>query len=191
MPIHLPGGTHSRCSPFKFSSASCIFPTLVPQHAKEAMIFRVGPSTLTGVLALLMVKHQPDGVPSSPHGRIHVMFGPVVTTEAHLAYTGAKIHSNNTAEMSAIIEALSFLGPHGPVARDVCSCVFYDSKHAAGVCLGTVHARTHVQLGLSCQQSLAEGAIYRATRPQSRGESWKRMRGSCRRIGCIWLSVEP
>ena len=51
----------------------------------------------------------------SPHARIDVMFGPIVTTEAHLAFSA---HSNNTAEMTAMIEALSFLGPHGPVARD-------------------------------------------------------------------------
>ena len=44
-------------------------------------------------------------VARSPHGRIYVMFGPVVTTEAHLAYAGARTHSNNTAEMSAIVEA--------------------------------------------------------------------------------------
>ena len=34
------------------------------------------------------------------------MFGPVITTEAHLAFAGA------TAEMSAMIEALSFFGLH-------------------------------------------------------------------------------
>ena len=34
------------------------------------------------------------------------MFGPVVTTEAHLAYAGARTHSNNTAELSSMIEAL-------------------------------------------------------------------------------------
>ena len=90
----------------------------------------------------------------SPHGRIDVMFGPVVTTEAHLAFCGARTHSNNTAEMTAMIEALSFLGPHGPVARDEQSCICYDSKHAAGVCLGTIPARTHVQLALACQQSM-------------------------------------
>ena len=56
--------------------------------------------------------------------------------------------------MSAIVEALSFLGPHGLVARDAHSYVFYDPKHAAGVCLGTILARTHVQLRLSCQQLL-------------------------------------
>ena len=34
----------------------------------------------------------------STHGRIDVMFGPVVTTEAHPAISGARTHSNNTAE---------------------------------------------------------------------------------------------
>ena len=33
-----------------------ICPTVRPQHAKEAMIFKVGPSTLTGALAWLTVK---------------------------------------------------------------------------------------------------------------------------------------
>ena len=84
------------------------------------------------------------------------MFGPVITTEAHLAFAGARTQSNNTAEMSAMLEALFFLGPHGLVHRNANSCVFYDSKHAAGVCLGTIQARPHVQLALSCQQSLLE-----------------------------------
>ena len=30
--------------------------------------------------------------------------------------------------MSAIVEALSFLWLQGPVARDACFCVFYDTK---------------------------------------------------------------
>ena len=84
------------------------------------------------------------------------MFGPVVTTEARLAFSGARTHSNKTAEMTAMIEALSFLGPHGPVVRDKQSCIYYDSKHAAGVCLGTIQARTHVQLALASQQSMAQ-----------------------------------
>ena len=42
------------------------------------------------------------------------MFGPVITTEAHLAFPGARSRSNNTADMTAMIEALSFLGPRGP-----------------------------------------------------------------------------
>ena len=90
----------------------------------------------------------------SHHGRKDVLLGPVITTEAHLAFAGARTHSNNTTEMSAMIEALSFLGPFGPVARDANSCIYYDSKHAAGVCLGTIQARTHVQLALACQQSM-------------------------------------
>ena len=34
------------------------------------------------------------------------------------------------------------------MARDTNSCIYYDSKHAAG----TIQARTHVQLALACQQ---------------------------------------
>ena len=79
------------------------------------------------------------------------MFGLVVTTEDHLASSGARRHSNNTAEMTAMIEALSFLGPHGPVTRDEHSCIYYDSMHAAGMCLDTIQARTHVQVArMSC-----------------------------------------
>ena len=84
----------------------------------------------------------------SHHGRIGIMFGLVVTTEAHLAFSGARSHANNTAEMTAMIESLSFLGPRCLVARNTNSCIYYDSKHAAG----TIQARTHVQLALACQQ---------------------------------------
>ena len=37
------------------------------------------------------------------------------------------LHTNDTAEMTAMIEALSFLGPHGLEARDEQSCIYYDS----------------------------------------------------------------
>ena len=90
----------------------------------------------------------------SLRGRIYVMFGPVITTEAHLAFSGARRHSKNTAEMTAMIEALSFLGLRGPVTHDEGSCIYFDSMHAAGICLGTIQARTHVQHALACQQSL-------------------------------------
>ena len=63
-------------------------------------------------------------VARSSHGRIDVMFGPVITTEAHLAFSGARTRSNNTAEMTAMIEALYFHGPRGPVARDANSCIY-------------------------------------------------------------------
>ena len=56
--------------------------------------------------------------------------------------------------MTAMFEALSFLGPRGSVALDEQSRVYYDSMNAAGICLGTIEARTHVQLALACQQSM-------------------------------------
>ena len=104
------------------------------------------PASLTVTLLL-------DGVISRSPGVAHVMFGPVTTTEAHLAFSGARIHSNTT-EMAAMIEALFFLGRRGPVHHDEQSCICYGSMHAAGICLGTVQARTHVQLALASQRSL-------------------------------------
>ena len=75
-------------------------------------------------------------------------------TEARLAFSGARTHSNNTAEMTVMIEALSFLGPRGPVNPDEKSRNYYDSMYVAGICPGTVQARAHVQLALACQQSM-------------------------------------
>ena len=40
------------------------------------------------------------------------------------------------------------------MVRDEQSCIYYDSLHAAGLCLGTIQARTHVQLALACQRSM-------------------------------------
>ena len=72
----------------------------------------------------------------SPRGRIYVMFGPDITTEAHLDFSGARIHSKNTVEMTAMIEALSFLGPRCPVTHDEQSCIYCDSMHAAWYLFG-------------------------------------------------------
>ena len=112
----------------------------------------------------------------SSHGRIDVMFGPFVNTEAHAAFSGARAHSNNTAETTAMIEALSFLCPHGPVARDEQSCIYYDSLHAACFCLGTIQARTNVQLALACRRSMIfaqrKTSAHHATRVWSQSSSW-------------------
>ena len=54
--------------------------------------------------------------------------------------------------MTAMIDAQSFLGPCGRIARDANLYIYQDSKHAADVCLGTIQARTHVKLALARQQ---------------------------------------
>ena len=79
-------------------------------------------------------------------------FGLVVTAGAHLAYAGARIHTNNTAEVSSIIEALAFLEPGGPVTRGSQACIFDDSQHTAKMCMGMIETRTNVPLGLTSQQ---------------------------------------
>ena len=54
----------------------------------------------------------------SPRVTIDVMFGLVITTEALSASQEPKASSNNTTEMTAMIEALYLLGPRGSVARN-------------------------------------------------------------------------
>ena len=41
----------------------------------------------------------------SPRGTIDVMFAPVITVETHPALSEAKAPSNNTAEMTAMLES--------------------------------------------------------------------------------------
>ena len=80
------------------------------------MTCRDGPSFLTGVLALWMAKPLLDGVPSLDLLMEEWMLClvPVVTTEAHLAFSGARTLSKNT-EMTAMIEA--FIFPWAPKAQ--------------------------------------------------------------------------
>ena len=154
--MHFPG-VPRRSSDFPNPSPDIhIFPMIVPLQKNRAMIIMGGLFIQMVVLALWMVKTFAGWsvISRSPRGRIFVLFGPVITHEAHLACSGARTHSHNTIEMTAMIDALSFLGSRGPVTHDEQSCIFYDSMHAAGICLGTMQARTHVQLALACQQSI-------------------------------------
>ena len=41
-----------------------------------------------------------SAIARSRHGRIDIMFGPVITTEEHPAFSGARNHCNNSAEMT-------------------------------------------------------------------------------------------
>ena len=71
-------------------------------------------------------------------------------------------------------DVFTTIGHHGRVARDVESCTYQDSKHAAGVSLGTIQARTNVQLALACQRSMlcaGQATAHRATRVRSQWES--------------------
>ena len=68
-------------------------------------------------------------------------FGSVVTTEAHLAFAGAKVHS--------LCHLLSWA--HGPVGTLVFPMI---PSMLPVFCLGTILARTHVQFGLFCQKLL-------------------------------------
>ena len=169
------------------------FPMLVPKHVKEAMISEDGPFIQTRVRVV-------DGeifagwgvIARSHHGRIDIMFGPVVTTEAHLAFSGARPHSYNTSEMTAIIEALSFRGSHGPVARDEELCIFlwfetrcwslsgHDPSPytcAAGARMSTIH-----------DQCPTQAAAHHATRVRSKWNVGNECADHAAALGTIGLT---
>ena len=101
-----------------------------------------------------------SAVARSPDGRRYVMLGLVVTTETHLAYAGARLHTNNTTELSSFIEALSFLGPAGPVARGSQACIFFDSKTCGRhMCGNDTDTHECVPLGLTSQRLLLRAQL--------------------------------
>ena len=74
---------------------------------------------------------------------------PSGTTEAHLACAEARLHSNNTAELSSIIEALPWT--QWP-CRPRFTSLYHLRLQARGQhFLGTIQARANVPLGLTLQ----------------------------------------
>ena len=89
----------------------------------------------------------------SLHGTIDVMLGPAVTTEAQIAFSGARAHANITDEMTALIDAWDVLEVLMVQWLGISSRVsFMIPEEAAGVCLGTIQAREQMQLALASQQ---------------------------------------
>ena len=115
------------------------FQPIAPPRGKKATTFRDGRVVFTDGRSHVSETTAGWGaVARSPDGKLYVMFGPVITTEAHLAFAGAGLHTNNTAELLGFIEALSFLGP-GPVARGSQACIFMVNECADhGAALGAL-----------------------------------------------------
>ena len=89
----------------------------------------------------------------SPRGMCYVVSGPVVAGEAHTAFAGARQQTKHW-ELCGIVESLQFPMPLRLVLRDSHVCIFFDSQHAADVCLGSVQPRTNVRHAGISQQFL-------------------------------------
>ena len=75
-------------------------------------------------------------------GRWREAYGPVVTDPDHSAYRGAGVGSNNTGEVTAIIEAMLFAINEGYTAANLCT----DSRWALNVITGRWHAKRNKEL---------------------------------------------
>ena len=72
----------------------------------------------------------------------HDAYGPVITDPDHNAYRGASVGSNNTGEISAIIEALLFALHEGYTSVTIRS----DSRWAINVIMGKWRAKHHKEM---------------------------------------------
>ena len=73
-------------------------------------------------------------------------YGPVVTSAAHPAYLGARKHTNNTAELTALAELLRALLSSSPQRAGSRGIVRTDSEYAAACMMGRVTPKTNRQL---------------------------------------------
>lgn len=89
---------------------------------------------------------------TAPLGALQ-LFGPVVTDSNSQYFLGAEHGSNNTAELSAICEALLWLRDH---ETSCCPAVIhYDSKYAANVSTGKWAASKNTEM-VSIAQALVD-----------------------------------
>ena len=65
-----------------------------------------------------------------------------------------QISTPTTLQLSGTVESLHFLSLVDPVLRGSHACVFFDSRHAADVCCGSVQPRTNVRFASTRQQLL-------------------------------------
>ena len=91
-----------------------------------------------------MVKNYRMGAPAPAHALMFVTSCLVESSpQWHMAPLQASQHTNNTAELSRIIEALQFLSSLGPVSASTRVRVFVvHPQHADDVCLGPVQSQT-------------------------------------------------
>ena len=76
--------------------------------------------------------------------RAHKACGPVLTTDTSPYYLGASVGSNNTAEISAIMESILYLLRSATPPTKV--TIYYDSKWAAQMTRGLSRPKKHNQL---------------------------------------------
>mmetsp|Transcript_13325 Transcript_13325/g.46295 ORF Transcript_13325/g.46295 Transcript_13325/m.46295 type:complete len:317 (+) Transcript_13325:64-1014(+) len=84
--------------------------------------------------------------------------GPVVLDAEAEHFRGAEVTSNNTAELTAVAEALIWLAAEK--SHDA-ACILYDSKYAACITQGIYKATANRALAATCQQLLRNEAARR------------------------------
>ena len=114
------------------------------------------------------------------------LFGPVLLDAQHRLYLGAEVGSNNTAELSAMCEALFYVTNYIAPEREV--VIRYDSTYAANVISGKHKAHANKALvaqGQACleQARVSNPVTFLHVKAHS-GDKWNDMADSLARRGC-------
>ena len=87
----------------------------------------------------------------SPENLVRIICGPVVCDLRLPAFLGATSCGNNTAELSGFAEGIHWANSFIPRGA---RRILFDSKRAARVTVGTVHAKKNLSLARTCNEHL-------------------------------------
>ena len=126
------------------------------------------------------------GVAVIDESRVTELFGPVLLDAQDRCFLGAEVGSNNTAELSAMCEALLYVASNVVPEREV--VIRYDSMYAANVITGACKAHTNqalVSKGKTCLEQARAGnpVTFMHVKAHS-GDKWNDLADALARRGC-------
>ena len=86
----------------------------------------------------------------------YMLYGPVITKPWDHRWLGARERTNNTAELSAIIEACLWLRDEAPDSGGEPVMLRYDSQYAANISLGRYTPKTNKELAETAKRMMAD-----------------------------------
>ena len=114
------------------------------------------------------------------------LFGPVLLDSENPCFLGAEVGSNNTAELSAMCEALLYVSSNIAPEREV--VIRYDSTYAANAITGMCKAHTNkvlVAKGQAClEHARTENPVAFTHVKAHSGDKWNDLADALARRGC-------
>ena len=92
-----------------------------------------------------------DGTDTDAQHCLFELRGPILTNDTDQRFLGATKQTNNTAELTAIAEALLWLDQEAPGRRHKTATVYYDSQYAAEIIQSSAEPHQNMELANQCR----------------------------------------